>query len=66
MGDEASIIDGGDMEEESYTLGGGGETLVTSRVMGATHWALPETSNTAKKFSRTGGRYDVCILVILM
>lgn len=54
------------MEEESYTLGGGGETLVTSRVMGATHWALPETSNTAKKFSRTGGRYDVCKLVILM
>lgn len=54
------------MEEESYTLGGGGDTLVTSRVMGATHWALPETSNTAKKFSRTGGRYGVFTLVILI
>lgn len=43
------------MEEESFTLAVGGDTLVNSRMSGTTHWALPE-SNPTRRFSRSSGR----------
>lgn len=44
------------MEDDTvYQFGGGAEGVASSRVVGSTHWALPD-SNNVRRFSRSSGR----------
>ena len=50
------------MDEENYNFAIT-ENLV-SRIQGSTHWALPETTGTTRKYSRSSTRYvHVCVCV---
>ena len=50
------------MDEENYNFAIT-ENLV-SRIQGSTHWALPETTGTTRKYSRSSARY-MCVCVCM-
>ena len=52
------------MDEENYNFAIT-ENLV-SRIQGSTHWALPETTGTTRKYSRSSARYvHVCVCMCM-